>query len=52
LSFKSKAALALALGRNPVIGHKRAHLKRLYFVETEVSESTARQCKAEIDVQS
>ena len=41
LGFESKAALALAFGRNPIIGHKRAHLERLYFVETEVSESTS-----------
>jgi hypothetical protein len=26
LGFESKAALALAFGRNPIIGHKRAHL--------------------------
>ncbi len=26
LGFQSKAALALAFGRNPVVGHKRAHL--------------------------
>jgi len=36
----SQATLALAEGRNPVIGHKRAHSERLSFVETEVSEST------------
>jgi DNA-binding transcriptional regulator YiaG len=40
LGFQSKAAFALAFGRNPVISHKRSHLERLYFVETEVSEST------------
>lgn len=40
LGLQSKAALALAVGRNPVIGHKRAHSERLYCVETEVSEST------------
>ncbi len=40
LGFQSKAALTLTFGRNPIVGHKRAHLERLYFVEMVVSEST------------
>ncbi len=39
LSLQSKPALALAVGGNPVVGHKRTHLGRLYFVETVVSVS-------------
>jgi len=40
LGLKAKAAFALAFGRNPVVGHKRAHLERLYFIETVVSVNT------------
>jgi hypothetical protein len=45
LGFQAKAALALAVGRIPVVsdefGPEMAHLEWLYFVETVVSESTA-----------